>query len=1095
MLPALQTHNIMGHLRPDHSYTPISAVSLVTPHSTIDPHNLRSALSPMSGVGAQPMNFPPPPGVRDRSASRSKGRFGLSALARGLSTDRSSSTAPSENAIPPPPREPSRSGMENPPPFMRRPTGAPSSNRSSVYIQPSAPIIQAPSSRRSASAGAPSPSQALPSNVNWNNGAVPPPPPIPSDLRSASTGPNNFTADGVPLLSMPTRRPRAAVSTLEPIPHTPAGWENQPESNGSTPVAVKPEENDSSERSFTSGSERISHGDGSSSSSGNFTRMQQRDSTVKGIRERRNETRAVKDRDQAPPDMESHDEMGPSHLKLNLSSPSISRHGAVKKSRSSMSPQESPGNLPMRVRRSTTAMAENVASPLSANLTPKIHSAPGSAGLTDSPNGPYPPARGISRSAGKAPIANLDAFASQSNDRHQEFIEKERSAASDQERLEIFAEYIVMESRIRRSRYSDTFTAMSAGDILDMTRDLWRKLDKIQLAALAAASSQATTPHQRPTSHRTESFGSHASSSPMSSRAQMTPRTESDSPQDLSIPPARDNTFRNYQPVLSPIPSMAMSTVPDPEEGGEEESRGRSKSRWWESDSGSIGNGGRKIERSKRESKYMGLHPDARFNLQYEDDNSPASIRAGPSSQYPPEKVGWHDEEPKPPASPMYYSVPNTPSATAGLDMSRLITLPPPYPRHYPAMSNSHPELASFRATIRTLNEISEVQEKRSAYDAKITRQRAVSAQEAAAREAQMHHNINEKVRLGQMGYAAAAAAEEQFRAQELQTKQDILRREFNSFTPEVQQPLNAMLAEKITKARACIAQLRDGLSDSDKPDAPMEEGDEHPELLEKLKLIKWLVEARETLHHTVFDLESERSAKFRAMILTELRDRNSPAAEIQDAEQFFHKDTTDRASKFEQSSRARIEELQVLVQKYVDRGVQDQLSAFWDIAPRLLEVLQRIPERYDMLKRLSVSVPHKEISENPSYGDFPLQYLYGLLCHAKKATYQFIENQVGLLCLAHEVGIVLMTAGIKVLKASRCAEENLAEDDSALEEEMQQMAKFEEQRLTRDLKERVSDVEGQWDQALGKNLGGCVKRVQRVLEDTGGWDEESLKD
>lgn len=538
---------------------------------------------------------------------------------------------------------------------------------------------------------------------------------------------------------------------------------------------------------------------------------------------------------------------------------------------------------------------------------------------------------------------------------------------------------------------------------------------------------------------------------------------------------------------------MAMSTIPD--EG--ERERGRTKSRWWESESGSVGNGGRKIERSKRESKYMGLHPDARFNLQYEDDSSPSVVtvatpgRAGPSNEYPPEKVGWHEEDQDLSiTSPPYYSVPNTPSATFGLDVSRLVTLPPPYPRHYPAMSNAHPDLASFRAVIRQLNELTVVQDTMAAFTAKVTRSRAIQAQEAAARAAQSHHSINEQVRLGQISYSTAAAAEEQFRREESEKKQAAMRAEFDTFAPEVQTPLNAILSERITKASTCIAELRDGLATSSRPDAPMEEGDEKPELLEKLKLLKWLVEAREALHRQVFDLETDRSSRFRDLVLADLRERGEAPEQISDAERFFRKDALDRWATYERAARGRFEALQGIVQKHVDRGVQDQLSAFWDIAPRLLEVVQRIPNSEEDIERLRVSVPHKEISENPGYGDWPLQYLYGLLKHADKATYQFIENQVGLMCLSHEVGMAVMSAGVRVLKTERCAEEDLPENDEGLDAEMIEMASYEETRLTRELKEKVSEVEGQWEEALGDKLKWAVEKVETVLREMGGWDD-----
>ncbi|MGI4812116.1 MAG: hypothetical protein ACRYGG_02055, partial [Janthinobacterium lividum] len=48
-------------------------------------------------------------------------------------------------------------------------------------------------------------------------------------------------------------------------------------------------------------------------------------------------------------------------------------------------------------------------------------------------------------------------FADRALERHRIFIEKEANAPSDSERLHIFTEYMVAESRIRRDRYEEVF--------------------------------------------------------------------------------------------------------------------------------------------------------------------------------------------------------------------------------------------------------------------------------------------------------------------------------------------------------------------------------------------------------------------------------------------------------------------------------------------------------------------------------------------------------------------------------------------------------------------------------------------------------------
>lgn len=960
----------------------------------------------------------------------------------------------------------------------------------------------------------------------------PPPGPPPSAPRTAHgdthhrNGSIQLGNDLVPILSMPsapTRRPPRIMpggTSLGPVPPTPAGWVDNSET-APPPTLSSRRDGDSSEASYDasepSDSDRISRRtDGS-----NFRSHERRDSTVKGLRERRSESRQARDRDIMSPDGDEHTtlESKLADLTLNLNNSNLNRQGAVKKSRASMSPKDPPSATRVQVtsRRGETGVMSPPASttqpptPRSAHNSQKSLPTPppgDKAGYRSSSRRPATEIRQSSAAGKQRAVtpegsgnASAENFAKLSFERHQLFIQQELTAQTDKERLELFAEYIVMESRLRRDRYQSAFTGI-ASEILDLTRDLWRPMAQHTPKALPSPApphstrqaNDTTTAQARPQSSRKESFDSRNTASPLSSRDNWTPVTESESPTSLPSAGPRDTNTRQYQPVLSPIAaSMAMSNVPDGE------SRGRSASRWWESDDGSIG-GGRHVERTKRESKYMGLGRVARFNLQYEDEPSPALLtastpgRTAPSGEYPPEKVGWHDAVPQESVpTPGYFSMPNTPSATVGLDVSRLVTLPPPYPRHYPALSNAHPDLGSVRATIRSLNEIEIVNETKQNYDEKIKHERAIAVQEKTARTSQMRRDIAEQVQLGQMSFADAATAEEQFHKQEAKAHQSAVRKEYSTFQPQVHDPLKALLQQRVTSATAAINQLNDSLSTSASdagPDAAMEEGDERPELLEKLKLLKWLVEAREMLHRELFNLESERCDRYRDLIVSDLEGRGEGAENISEAVQFFQNDSLQRWATFERDARSRVEKLLAVVERHVDRGVQDQLSAFWDIGPALLELVKKIPLEPPRLSTLKVSIPHSELAENPSYGDHPLQYLYGLLCHAEKATYQFIENQVGLWCLANEIGVSVMRASLAVVRAERCLAENRGRDDPDVASETTELASFEENRLNNQLKERVGEVESQWKEALGSDLSAAMERVEWTLRETGGWDE-----
>src|SRR5690606_22265771 len=118
------------------------------------------------------------------------------------------------------------------------------------------------------------------------------------------------------------------------------------------------------------------------------------------------------------------------------------------------------------------------------------------------------------------------------------------------------------------------------------------------------------------------------------------------------------------------------------------------------------------------------------------------------------------------------------------------------------------------------------------------------------------------------------------------------------------------------------------------------------------------------------------------------------------------------RRVEYETEALQRIEQFMDVIEENVKRGVETHLSAFWDIAPPLLDLVQQIPDDLDNLR---IKIPPAEYQENPSYHEFPLQYLYSLLCHAEKSTYQFIESQTNLLCLLHEVKSGVMTTSCRL--------------------------------------------------------------------------------
>ena len=681
--------------------------------------------------------------------------------------------------------------------------------------------------------------------------------------------------------------------------------------------------------------------------------------------------------------------------------------------------------------------------------------------------------------------SEADDFATASIDRHKKFIEHEMNATDDRERLELFSAFIINESRLRRDRYSSAFDSM-AGEIFDLTRDIWRPYNGGRCSTTPTGPLDSQHDRQNHDVKNTSSMGS--SCNP-------TPRDEMDSSSN-QVRTRDGQSWSGYQPVLSPIPSMAMSAVPD-----DEDSRGRSASRWWEASiNGSLGHGSR-IERTKRESKYMGVPKEAREGLQWHSDTASLSNGgvAGPSdstsssyglNEYPPEKTGWHDQiepsvAPSPQATGYLRSTPNTPDPYK-LDISRLVTLPPPYPRHHPALNNNHPELASIRTNLRLLNDREGLANVRMSHREKLTAtsQRDVEATEN--RRIHLRSRIQDQIKEGAMSFAQAAKAEADFEALETRKISERAQSDYHAFEKDVFGPLQALYSKNILKANTSIDHLKSGLfkdAQSSDPTSTQVEGDEEPELLEKLTLLKWFFEAREHLHIELFEMEKERSEYYKNVVVVPYRLAGSED-KAYDAEQFFFRDNRDRKLEFEKQAVQRFEDVLSVIEENVTRGVEDQLSAFWDIAPGLLATVQKVPQN---LSNLDILIPTQEYAENLSYYDFPAQYLHSLLIHAEKSAYQFIESQTNLLCLLHEVKNCVMIAGSRLLEMQR---QLAGEDFSSVEREMKAVRDHEERRLTDDLKEKVALVEGQWGEALGKGLEDCKHRVKLFLVEQGGWDD-----
>ena len=650
-----------------------------------------------------------------------------------------------------------------------------------------------------------------------------------------------------------------------------------------------------------------------------------------------------------------------------------------------------------------------------------------------------------------------DTFVQESMKRHQIFLEQERTAASDEDRLRVFAEYILAESRLRRRRYSQAW-ASGNFDVRPVRERLFEQ-----------------TPH---VPRRSGGLQESTIASPI----------DPGSPVVISDTRPDGPWWSNYQPCLSPIASMSNND--------ERSSRGRTSSRWWESQPGSDG-AARHIERSKRETKYMGLPRELREAMQ-KGASQDGSVHDGFSDQqfatdYPaeksnPETFGIYADENFSPVHQPSTLPPSQQVAPRKLDVSRLVTLPPPYPRHYPAVSNSHPDLVSYRTVVRSVSDFGEVTARRKRYRASMEALQKDMEQKILDNRFTFRSNIRAQIEDGSISFAEAAEAEEALKLEEHDIEKQHVQAEFDSFQDVVLNPLHELLNDRISQANSCLHELGNQITtegQSSNPNQTQEEGDEQPELLEKLTQLKWLFEARENNHREVFALLSERNEKFKAIVMLPYRQANN-MDKMRDTEAFFASDNHDRLIAFEREALTRHQDFLGIIEANVSRGAELQLSAFWDIAPDLLDVLKSIPE--DLKAFEGIEIPDAELAENPSYIRFPLQYLYSLLLHAERSTYQFIESQTNLLCLLHEAKTGAMAAEFKLREVqSNVSPEGPA---SSVKEELVKAKGEQEKALTLELKNQASTIEEQWVEALGSHLESTKQRIKACLIEDDGWDD-----
>ncbi|KAK5958634.1 hypothetical protein OHC33_000477 [Knufia fluminis] len=638
-----------------------------------------------------------------------------------------------------------------------------------------------------------------------------------------------------------------------------------------------------------------------------------------------------------------------------------------------------------------------------------------------------------------------DDFIKQSTQRHFDFLRREQAASSDLERLSLFMHFMQQESLIRKGRY---ITAFRSDDFdVQAARGMLFNGSKVR----RASTRDAQLPHGE-------------SPAPASSG----PMARPDGP-----------WFKDYRPQLSPIASMEYDDL---------SSRGRAPSRWWESQTGSqTDDQGQGVPRTKRESKYMSLSKKLLQDMESgEMDPLPEDTAwAQYGQQYPnekanPETPGLLEEGITSP--PLTGNSQRRTPRSSQLDISRLITLPPSYPRHYPAVNNSHPDLAEYRTTVRMLSDLSDARSRQSRHKMSIEAMRHDRFARISEVRRTFRVNIQGQLAEGSISYAEAAEAEKLVKTEEHEIEKQGLQAEFDTLQDVVINPLHDQLNERIEHLSNSLESLQRELFNNavnQDPDQPVQEGDDVPELLEQLTQLKWLFEARESLHQELFGLLSQRNDAYKAIVALPYHQTNN-TDKVRDTEAFFEKDAATRHATFCAEALKRHESFLQFIEDNALRGIELQSSAFWDITPGLVDLLQKIP---DDLGELDLHIPEGELQENPAYTEHPQQYLYLLLRHAERSSYQYIEGQVNLYCLLHEVKTSSLAAHYRASKAQQkmAGDQSIDLADTRLEDEGE---------LTDELKNRAAMIEEQWREALGKHFQAHLQRVQQQLEDQGAWDD-----
>jgi hypothetical protein len=654
-------------------------------------------------------------------------------------------------------------------------------------------------------------------------------------------------------------------------------------------------------------------------------------------------------------------------------------------------------------------------------------------------NGGGPSGAGPSKKpTGKEPVEPEDFF-HQTRRRYKEMLQAEDAASEDGEKLRLFLLFIEKEARLRQPMY----TRASLED--------QKRLSKVLVSL-------------RPEEHK--------NLTPISPIMQH----DGDGDVDMSGTTRPETHWWGQNLTESSFPSSAMMAY-EQRVADEESSRGRTSSRWWETsgDGGSCSiSENAAIRSDDNDSVYGSSYPrrSRKFNktprqslkeiaeLANTPRNSaphdPASYMN--STAYPPDRKGYSRSRSRAPSSsrPRGHSTRKRTAVKTSLDIAPLLTLLPSWPKEYPAINNCHPRLDVFRDLVRTLNDLSQLTILKTRFAEKTDLGKDAFATESQRRRISQAERIQGLYSRGDLHYDEMERLNLDFEREEAKIQHEAAEEEFKAFDAEVVTPAHRDLHERISAASAAYADLCT-LIRARNPLAS--DSDQQPELLEYLTALKWIFDVRETLHKHIFDLLAERNERYKSLILAPLRNARDQSR-FQSTSAFFQQDATTRAGEFHKARIVRHEQFMDVVERQVTLGVEEARSKFWEIAPLVMECLEKIPDSLDNVVPI---VPPEESVEHPEWVTQPMRYLERKIAEAEGAMKALgLEEGEGLLCLLH---------GVKTALARAKADGGGGDGAS------------EERRLTEDLKEKVGMIEEEWREGLGRLLERVKEDVEREME------------